>query len=155
MRAARKLFTTVAEGSILFSVMSWVLVFALAVQKRAVFDGPASLSVAIVLGTLIIFLPHGLAAGWTFRKLRVLLSRDEARRATIAFAVSAPVTLAIGYPLSLLVGGYAEVPLGSRFILPSIGVFIITLMALIPNGVVMWALHPSGGVSQAPESDQQ
>ncbi len=155
MRTAPKVFRTVSEGSVLFLVVSWALEFLLAVQKRDIFDKPLTSTVALTLGTLIVFIPDGLAAVWVFRRLRVLLSRSEASRATIAFAISAPVTLAIAYPLSLLVGGYAEVFLGSRFFLVCILAFVMVMMILIPNGVVRWAPHPSGGVEPVPANNQK
>ncbi len=80
--------------------------------------------------------------------------RSDARRATTAFAVSAPLTLAIAYVLGELVGGYAEVILGSRSILPAIVTVIIILMIFVPTAVVAWTLHPSGGIGPVGESGQ-
>jgi hypothetical protein len=64
------------------------------------------------------------------------------------------VVLGVGYLLGELVGGYAEMIHGSYSILLTVAAFIITLMVFIPSGIVMWILHPSGGVGAIPESDQ-
>ncbi len=80
--------------------------------------------------------------------------RNDARRGATAFAVSAPLALGVGYLLGELAGGYAEVILGRYFVLPAIMTFIIILMIFLPSGVVMWALHPTGGVGSASESEQ-
>jgi len=103
---------------------------------------------------LAVFVPDGLAAWWIFQRLRANCSRSDARRAATAFAVSAPVALGVGDVLGVGVGGYAEVVLGSRFILPAVVAFIIVLMIFVPSAVVMWVLHPSGGAEFVGGSDQ-
>ena len=154
MRSTRNLFTTVARAGVLFSVLSWALVFALVIVRRARFDVPES-ALSAALGTiLVVFAPDVLAAWWLFSRLRTDRPRNDARRAAIAFAISAPLTSAVGMVLGELVGGYAEVFLGRLFILPSIGIFIIVLMVLIPNGVVIWTLHPSAGADLVRETGQ-
>ncbi len=154
MSAPRLLFVTVAEGAILFTVASWALVVMLGlVLPRAFMPDRSILSEIIAI--LAVFVPDGLATWWLFRRLRTGRSRSDARRAATAFAISAPVVLGVGYLLGGLVGGYAEVWLGSWFILPAVVAFIIAMMSLIPGGVVMWALHPSGGVEPVVESDSK
>lgn len=154
MSATRKLFMTVGAGSIVFTVASLAFVLAVWLLRRTILDGPISSHDATIGAILIVIIPDALAAWWIFRRVRSNRSRDDARRAATAFAVSAPVVLAIGYPLGFLVGGYAEVILGGRFILPAVASFIIVLMIFAPSAVVMWVLHPSGGVGAVPESDQ-
>jgi len=149
MDSTRRLFLTVAEGAVLFTVASWAFVLmTLAVRPPVSFHGEA------IAGPATVFIPDSLAAWWLFRRARTNRSLADARRAATAFAVSAPLTLGVGYLLGELVGGYAEVILGSRFILPAVASFIIVLMIFVPGAVVMWVLHPSGGVGAVPESDQ-
>jgi hypothetical protein len=153
MGATRRLFMTVAEAAVLFAVASWALLFVLALVAPRVF-APDNSSQGGILGMLAVFVPDGLAAWWLMRRVRANRSRSDARRAATAFAVSAPLALGVGYLLGELVGGYAEMILGSRFILPAVASFIIVMMIFIPSGVVIWALHPSGGVELNGGSDQ-
>jgi hypothetical protein len=145
---------TVGAGSIVFTVASWAFVLAVWLLRRTTLDGPISNHDATIGAILIVIIPDALAAWWIFRRLNIRLSRSDARRAATAFAVSAPLVLGVGYLLGELVGGYAETILGSRFILPAVASFIIVLMIVLPSAVVMWVLHPSGGVEPVPESDQ-
>ena len=154
MGARRTLFISVAKGSILFTIGCWAVVLALASQGRTIFDGPVSTLVAAIGLTLAVIVPDALAARWVLRKLLTDRPRNDARRGATAFAVSAPLALGVGYLLGELVGGYAEVILGRYFVLPAIMTFIIILMIFLPSGVVMWALHPTGGVGSASESEQ-
>jgi hypothetical protein len=153
MDATRRLFMTVAEGAVLFAVASWALLFVLLLMAPRVFAPDSSIQGEIV-GMLAVFVPDGLATWWLLRRVRANRSRSDARRAATAFAVSAPLALGIGYLLGELVGGYAEVILGNRFILPAVAAFIIATMIFVPSSVVMWALHPSGGVEPNSGSDQ-
>ena len=153
MGATRRLFVTVAEMAVVFTVASWALLLVLGLAAPRAF-APDNPSQGEIVGMLAVFVPDGLAAWWLLRRVRANRSRSDARRAATAFAVSAPIVLGIGYLLGELVGGYAEVILGSRFILPAVASFIIVLMIFVPSAVVMWALHPSGGVGPVPESDQ-
>ena len=143
---ARQLFVTVAEGAVLFTVASWAFVLVLAFVAPRAFTRDNSIYSEIVAILLAVFAPDSLAAWWIFRRVRVNRSPDDARRAAIAFAVSAPLVLGVGHLLGELVGAYAEALIGRWFILPSVGAFVIVLMIFIPSGVVMWILHPSGGV---------
>ena len=149
MSAKRRLFITVAEGSIFFTVVCWALILALAFHKRTFFDEPILTLIAAPGLILVILLPDALAAWWVFRKLLADRVRNDARRGAIAFAVSAPLSLAIGNVFAVLVGGWTERLLGGRFILPTVVAFVITLMAFVPSGIVMWFLHPSGRVAIA------
>jgi hypothetical protein len=149
MGSTHRLFVTVAEGAVLFTVASWGFVL-----TTLAFRPPLSFHGEMIAGFATVFVPDGLAAWWFFRRVLANRSRADARRAATAFAVSAPLILGVGYLLGELVGGYAEVILGSRFILPAMATFIIVLMIFLPSAVVMWVLHPSGGVEPVPESDQ-
>jgi len=154
MNATRKLFVTIAKGSIFFTIACWAATVALLTfQRRAMLDGPVSTLDAALGLILVVIVPDALAAWLVLRKLLADRPRREARRAATAFAVSAPLVLGIGHLLSELVGGYAEVTFGSRFILPVVAAFIIALMIFIPSGIVIWTLHPSG-VGPISESDQ-
>jgi hypothetical protein len=151
---ARQLFVTVAEGAVLFTVASWAFDLVIALVAPRAFEHASSSYVQIVVMLMAVLVPDGLAAWWIFRRVRTDRSRNDGRRAATAFAVSAPVVLGVGYLLGELVGGYAEVILGRYFVLPAAAVAVIVPMTFIPSGVVIWALHPSGGVSAIPESDQ-
>jgi len=149
MDSTRRLFVTVAEAAVLFTLASWAFVLmTLAFRPHVPFRGETTAMLATV------FVPDSLAAWWLYRRVRANRSRADTRRAATAFAVSAPLILGVGYLLGELVGGYAEVILGSRFILPAVASFIIVLMIFGPSAVVLWVLHPSGGVGAVPESDQ-
>jgi len=146
MSATRRLFTTVAEGAVLFAIACWALVLVIGLVTPRAFTPDKSIHGEIIGALVAVFLPDGLAAWWIFRRLRVDRSRSDARRAATAFAVSAPVALGVGNLLGALVGGYAEALLGRYFVLPAIAAFTIVMMIFVPSGVVIWALHPSGGV---------
>jgi len=141
----RRLFVIVAEGAILFTVAAWALVLALGLVIPRAFTPDKSTHSEIIGTLLAVIVPDSLATWWIFRRLRTDRSRNDARRAATAFAVSAPVTLGFGSLLGELVGGYAEAWLGSWFILPAVVAFMFIVMIVVPSGVVMWALHPSGG----------
>jgi len=155
MNANRRLFITVAKGSILFTIGCWAVVLMLAFQGHTIFDGPVSTPVATTGVTLAVIVPDALAAWWIFRKLLTDRPQNDARRGAIGFAVSAPLVLGIGNVLGMLIGGWAGRLLGSRFILPTLGAFVITLMVLVPSGIVMWLLHPSGGVDAIAEGNRK
>jgi hypothetical protein len=155
MSARRKLFITVAKGSVLFTIGCWAVVLALAFLGRSVFDGQASTLVATIGVALVVVLPDALAAWWIFRKLLTDRPRNDARRGAIGFAVSAPLVLGIGNVPGTLIGGWAERLLGSRFIFPTVVAFVVTLMVFVPSGIVTWLLHPSGGVDAIVEGNRQ
>lgn len=150
MNAKRDLFVTVAGAALLLTVASWALVFVYwsFVRDRSVNGGIPVAAVAVV--------PGALATWWIFRRLRVDRPGGDARRAATAFAVSAPLTLAIAYWVGELIGGCAAVVFGSRSVLPAVAtlVIVLSLMILFPDTVVAWALHPSGGVLPVGESGQ-
>lgn len=146
MSPKRKLFVTVAEAALFLTVACWVLSFVywFFVRYTKFHEG-------ITVAAVVVF-PDALVSWWIFRRLRVDWSNSDARRAATAFAVCAPLTLAIAHVFGELVGGYAEVVLGSRFILPAVATFVIVLMISLPGAVVAWALHPSGGIAPVGES---
>ena len=154
MGATRRLFMTVAEAAVLFALASWTLVLVFGLVIPRAFTPDKSVHSEIIAILVAVLVPDSLAAWLIFRRLRTDRSRNDARRTATAFAVSAPVVLGIGNLLGELVGGYAEVILGNRFILPAVASFIIVLMIFVPSAVVMWALHPSGGIGPVGESDQ-
>jgi hypothetical protein len=150
---ARQLFVTVAEGAVFFTVASWAFDLVIALVAPRAFEHVSTSYSQIVVMVMAVLVPDGLAAWWIFLQVRTDRSRNDARRAAAAFAASAPLALGVGYLLGELVGGYAEVVFGHYFILPTVAAIIIALMIFIPNGVVMWALHPSGGVEPVSESE--
>lgn len=154
MSATHRLLMTVAEAALLFTVMSWALVPLTGIFVPQLFMPHRSLHDEQIAALVVVLVPDSLATWWIFRRLRADRPRNDARRAAIAFSVSAPLVLAVGYVLGVMVGGYAEVILGSHLILPAVAALIIVLMIFVPSGVVMWALHPSGGVGVVGENDQ-
>jgi hypothetical protein len=147
MGTSRRSFVSVAEASLVFTALSWALIAVSFVFKSQILlrglEGSA------------IVIPDVVATWWVFCKLRNEHPGGNARRAAAAFAASALLASAIGYPLGELVGGYAEAILGNRFLLPSIAMFIIVVTILVTSVVVAWALHPSGGVELVNEKDQE
>ncbi|MFZ1919224.1 MAG: hypothetical protein WAU58_16745 [Terriglobales bacterium] len=142
----RSTFVIVAEAAVVSTVLSYAVV--LSPWPHVSPNG------ARVVLLLAFFAPFFLAAWWIFRRLKSDYSRSDSRRGALAFAVTAPLVLGVGNLLGELVGGYVEVLLGSRFILPSIGALVIVLMIFLPAGVVLWALHPSAGVEAVSEGNQ-
>lgn len=67
------------------------------------------------LALTAVILTSGIATWWILRKLQTDYTRRETRAVATAFAILAPVSLAIAIPLSLISGGYAEMLLGSSF----------------------------------------
>jgi len=155
MSAKRTLFITIAEGSILFTTACWAVLFALVLERRTIFDRPASTVVATMGVILVVIVPDALAAWWVFRKLLANWAKGDARRGATAFAVCAPLVLAIGNVLATLIGAWAEKLMGGRFILPTVVAFVIALMTFVPSGVVMWFLHPSSGVDAIAQGNHQ
>jgi|SRR5271169_4910 len=91
------------------------------------------LKATIVL--LLVFLPAGIAAWWTFRKLQAHYTRREARAVATAFGVFAPVSLLIGIVLCVVPRAYAELLLGSSF--APVGAFVgVVAMTTILNFMV-------------------
>jgi hypothetical protein len=152
MSATRRLFATVAEAAVFFTVASWAFDLAIALVAPRAFGHASASYGQIVVMMFAVLIPDALAAWWIFRRLRADHSRNDARRAATAFAISALLALGVGYLIGELAGGYAEILFGEHFFLPAVVTVIILLMILIPSGVVMWALHPSGGIGSVSES---
>jgi hypothetical protein len=148
VNAKREFSVTVAEAALLLTVASWALVF---VYWFLVRDTPVDGGITVAA---VVVVPGALATWWIFRRLRVDRPGSAARRAATAFAVSAPLTLAIAYGFGELMGGCAEGAFGSRSVLPAVATLVIVLMILLPGTVVAWALHPSGGAVPVGESGQ-
>jgi len=151
MGARQRLFITSAQAALLFTGTSWILFF---IMLELIPEAPAHRGMSLAAAVAAVILPDALGTWLIFRRLRFDRARGDARRAATAFAVSAPLALAVSYPLGELVGGYTEEILGSRFILPAVLRFIVLVMIAVPGAVVEWALHPSGGVEPVAESDQ-
>jgi len=135
MATRRRLFVILAKAALLLTGAFWALVLGmmLPAMHRMSPDTNATGAATAVL------IPDGLAAWWVFRKFRVDRSRHDALKITVAFAVSAPLVLGIGNLVGYVVGGYAEVFLGSSFILPAVAAVTITLMGLlVPTAVLAW-----------------
>jgi hypothetical protein len=148
MSAKHRLFMTSAEAALVFTGTSWA--FLLVIMGFM----PEAPTYRVMSFAAAVILPDAVATWWIFRRLLLDRARGDAQRGATAFAVSAPVTLAVSYPLGELVGGYTEGILGSHFILPAVLGVIVLLTIIIPGAVVAWSLHPSGGVGAVAESDQ-
>ncbi len=142
----RRLFMTVSEAAVLYALLGYAIVLIPWISVS--FGG------ALIIFVTAFLAPDILAACWVFHRLKTTRSRSEAHRAAISFAISAPVVLGVSNVLGELVGGYAEVYLGSHFILPSIFLSVILLLTLIPSVVISWVLHPSGGVDLSAETNK-
>jgi hypothetical protein len=149
MSARHRLFMTSAEAALLFTGTSGAFLFVIVGLM------PEAPTYRVMSCAAAVILPDAAATWWIFRRLQLDRARGDARRGATAFAVSAPVALAVSYPLSELVGGYTEGILRSRFILPAALGVVVLLMIIIPGAVVAWSLHPSGGVGAVAESDQR
>jgi len=142
MGTARRLFIIVAEAALLFTLACWAL--ALITMLSFVHISRHGETIAGVA----LLLPDGWAAWWVFQRFRAMRSRQDAVAAAIAFGVFAPIVLGIAHVLGELVGGYTEVLVGARFILPSVAAFVIACMTfIVPSGVVLW-IKPRLATSQ-------
>lgn len=146
----RRLFKTVGIAGLVYWLSSLICALAISpfIPRTQFSRGMVAITVTLVVG------PAALASWWLAWRLRTQHSATSTRRGARAFAFSAPITLAIGYAVGELVGGYAEAFLGSRLILPAILLFVAVLMVTIPGVVVHWALHPSGGVEPVSEGSR-
>jgi len=95
-----------------------------------------------ILVAMALLLPLGVAVWWMFRKLQARYKRNEARSATIAFAVFAPVSLFMGLLLGQIFGGYAEMLLENRLFAfggALVGItVIITFVSVVPSALALW-----------------
>lgn len=134
MRERRTILINLAKAAILFTLASWALFLGV----LALMHGRLRNAGMIATASVVLF-PDGLAAVWAFRALSRDQSKAYALKLSIAFAVVAPLVLAVGHVTGTLVGGYTEVLLGSRFILPAIAAFVLSLMmVVIPFVVTAW-----------------
>lgn len=109
-----------------------------------------------ILGALTALAGVCVAAWWMFQRLQVRYSRPEARKISIAFALSAPISLGISLPLAQLPGGYADLWLGPHFALVGAVVGTFVMATLISFGFCEFALYISklshSEVASLPES---
>src|ERR1700732_1320954 len=101
MRDAFGLFLIVGKAAII--VTGGCFVFLLMAVLIGFRPEPLLVEKAI-LGAVIVLLPTGVSVWWTFRKLRKLYARREARAVCIAFAVFTPVSLLVAFGLGPLFG---------------------------------------------------
>ncbi len=146
------LFSVVGLAALLFTAVFFLLTipFSLLVPPNTLTAPLSHVSVvreAITLASVLL-LPAGLARWWIFRKLLADYSRREARSVAIAFALLAPVLLAISIVLGPIVGGSAGVLLGgtqsrsAAFAGTMVGVAVmIILMTFALSIFVLWFVH--------------
>jgi hypothetical protein len=133
MRDKLTLFIVIVKAALITTVGYCGLVFV--GFKLAV--TPAEQGILGVAGAVA---PTGLAAWWTFRKLQKHYTRRESRAVATAFGVVTPLSLAVGIVFAQVPGGYAEVALGRRFILPAVFVsvaVVTTLLSFVASACVM------------------
>ncbi len=84
-----------------------------------------------VLGVVCALLPAGFAAWWIFRKLQKHYTQRGSRAAAVAFGVVTPLSFAVAILLAQIAGGYAEIVLGGRFILPAVFATVAVVTTLL------------------------
>lgn len=84
-----------------------------------------------MLWMIAVVLSIGIATWWIFRELQAGYTRREARAATTTFAILTPMSLGIAILLSPFPGGYAEMFLGSSFVLVGVVVGVIAITTLL------------------------
>jgi len=142
MRNILRFMTVVGQAALLltlaFFVTAWIAVPHLSPSNVNKLGGKIALIAAFII-------PLGVAFWWMFHKLQSYYSRREALAASVAFAVVAPVPLAIGLVLGTTVGrSYADVIFRTQsravaFTGAVAGtVVIIILMALIMSALALW-----------------
>jgi len=115
MRGKLQLFLIVGKAALIVTAGCFVVPLLTPKSALTGIEQGALILTALVLTT-------GVATWWIFRKLQTDYTRREARAVATTFAILAPASLAIAFPLSLLPAGYAEILLGSRFLL--LGAFV-------------------------------
>lgn len=151
MRNTSRLFLVIAKGSLIATVLYFVLALALA----ALLQRPSVPRIVQGIGVAVTVLaPICLAAFWIFRKLQAEYTRREARAAAITFGVLTPVPLAISLLLGPIVGGYTGIFLGteSRWVAFSgavMGIVVmIALVTFMTSLLAVWITRRIGGVHQ-------
>ena len=84
-----------------------------------------------ILWMIAVVLSIGIATWWIFRELQAGCTRREVRAAATTFAILTPVSLGIAIVLSQFPGGYAEMFLGSSFVLVGVVVGIIAMTTIL------------------------
>ena len=99
-----QLLFTIAESVLLVSAGGYAVPFI------AVSIGFKDLDNKLVDALMVVvwLFMFGLAIWWTFRKLRSLYTRREARAIATAFGIFTPVSLVVALVLSEISGGYGE-----------------------------------------------
>jgi hypothetical protein len=124
MRNKFKLFIAVGQAALLADVGYCALVFvAFKLAVTPIEQG--------VLGVVCALLPAGLAAWWIYRKLQKHYTQRESRAAGVAFGVVTPLSFAVAILLAQISGGYAEIVLGGRFILPAVFATVAVVTTLL------------------------
>jgi hypothetical protein len=121
-------------ASLIVTVSFFGLVAALLSIAKGSSPAPVKIAVFVIFSGVV-----ALAAWWMFRRLHAQVPRDEARAATIAFAVAAPFTMGMANPLSLL-GASLAVPLGDAFAFPGAMLASAVIFSALNIAVVAFAL---------------
>lgn len=146
MKVILQMFTITGKASLLFTAIYFLLVVTFyKFLPRTV--GSTSKAVIILIALVV---PVGLTAWWLLRKLQTQYSKRVALPATIAFAVVAPLALAMGLVLGPITGSYSDLIVGtdSRAIAfaGAFGaiVLVIALMTFLSGSVILWITRDHG-----------
>jgi hypothetical protein len=148
---ARRLFVVVLQAVLIFAGAVGLLL--LCTYRRI--GGPDATNVGTFVNlAVVIVLPAGAAAWWLYHKLRCECSEREASGAAKTFLLFAPISWAVAMPLSQF-AGYAEVMIGTRFLIFAIAAAAVLLM-LVQNFVMvalaMWVVRRTLAVERSSAS---
>jgi hypothetical protein len=109
--------------------------------------------VQVPMQAVMVLTPIGIAVWWIFKKLRTNYSARTARKGAMAFGVFTPVSWAVAFPLSTLVGAYSEDLARLRFfglVGAFVGVVVMAaLLSLVPCAFTLWIDRHDGDADQA------
>jgi hypothetical protein len=126
MRDLIRLFVILVKAALIIVVGAFAMVLGtLALGLK----GDLRSTEGTLVGAVAVFLPAGVAIWWTSRRLRTVFQRREAGAISTAFAIFAPISLAVALGLSPITGGYAEL-LGRRPVFGLVGALLGAAMVI-------------------------
>ena len=132
----RCVFVIVAQAALLFAASCWSVVAAMPLLPAA-----PTRAEDVALGALMLVFDV-LAALWLFRKIQSIGFSKVGLRIALAFVMLAPLVFGFSNLLGEFVGGYTEILLGNRFILPAVIVGSLAMMALVVPGAIVVCISP-------------
>lgn len=145
-----RLFVTVGVASLITTATHFGLILVLLplLQRTNL-----PLVVQVIVLAVVMLTPVGVAAWWVFRNLRPNYPTRTARVAAITYGVFTPVSLGVAFPLSTIVGAYAEGLVGHPFfglVGAFVGVVIVTAsLSFAGCAFTLWIARRDGGAHQA------